>query len=198
MVSGGIIFDTIENDKKRGGMYMTVADIIDGIIAKKNTIGMTNQQLADASGVPKTTIDRILRKETANPSMQTVLDLAAAVGYSFSNHPEQLPAAPMEVGINDPMVKHLINVYENRCIAYEERIKRNTSHFNMLLAEKNRWIKFSLVLNIILVLFICSILVYDVLHPDVGWIREQLENFNTSSMRDIMMVVRDWWKSEII
>ena len=172
---------------------MTVADIIDGIISRKNTIGMTNQQLADASGVPKTTIDRILRKETANPSIQVVLDMAAAVGYTFSNHPEQMPAAPQEIGINDPMVKHLINVYENRGQAYEARLKSNSAHYNMLLAEKNRWIKFSLILNIILVLFICSILIYDVMHPDVGWIREQMAKFNTRAMQDMMLAVRDWF-----
>ena len=171
---------------------MTVADIVDGIIARKNTIGMTNQQLADASSVPKTTIDRILRKETANPSMQTVLDLAAAVGYTFSNHPEQLPATPQEIGISDPMVKHLITVYENRGLAYEERIKRNTAHFNMLLAEKNRWLKFSMILNIILVAFICASLILDATLPDIGWIREQLEAISGAGMRNIMMTVAGW------
>lgn len=173
---------------------MTVSDIVAGIIEKKNIIGMTNQQLADASGVPKTTVDRVLRRETPNPSMQTVLDLAAAVGYSFSNHPEQAPASPTEIGIKDPMILHIISVYENRGRAYEERIKRNTSHFNMLLAEKNRWIKFSLILNIILVVFICGILLYDVTHPDVGWIREQLEYVTGDGVKNAMMQIADWWK----
>lgn len=171
---------------------MTVTDIVDGIIAKKNTIGMSNQQLADASGVPKTTIDRILRKETANPSMQTVLDLAASVGFTFSNHPEQLPATPQEIGIKDPIVQHLINVYENRGRAYEERIKRITAHFNMLLSEKNRWLKLSLSLNIILVVFICSILLYDAMHPDIGWIREQLEVITGEGLRGYIMAAQDW------
>lgn len=174
---------------------MTTADIIDGIIAKKNERGISNQQLSDASGVPKPTVDRILRKDTANPSIQTVLDLAAAVGYSFSNHPEQLPATPAEIGIKDPMVLHLIQVYENRGQSYEERIKRNTAHFNMLLQEKNRWLKFSMTLNIILVVFICAMLIYDATNLDVGWIREQLSHITGDSMRGVMMSVRDWFKS---
>lgn len=174
---------------------MTTSDIIDGMIAKKNVIGFTNQQWADASGVPKTTIDRIVRRETANPSMGTILDMAAAVGFTFSNHPEQLPAAPQELGIKDPMVQHMIQIYENRGLAYEERIKRNTAHFNMLLAEKNRWIKFSLVLNIILVVFICGILLYDVLHPDVGWIREQLAKYTGSSFEDAVISMKQWFSS---
>lgn len=174
---------------------MTTTDIIDGMIAKKNAIGFSNQQWADASGVPKTTIDRIVRKETANPSMATILDMAAAVGYTFSNHPEQLPAVPQELGIKDPMIQHLITVYENRGKDDQERIKRNTAHFNMLLAEKNRWLKFSLTLNIILVVFICGILMYDVLHPDVGWIREQLARYTGSSFRDTITTMKSWLDS---
>lgn len=174
---------------------MTVTDIIDGIIQKKNLIGMTNQQLADASGVPKPTIDRILRHDTTNPSMQTVLDLAAAVGFSFSNHPEPAPALPSEEGIRDPMVIHMINVYEARGQKYEERIKRTTAHFNMLLAEKNRWLKFSITMNLVLVVFLVFIIIIDVIYPDIGWIREQLEQYTRIDIGDTLLRVRDWFLS---
>lgn len=174
---------------------MTTSNIIDGMIAKQNEIGFTNQQWSDASGVPKTTIDRIKRKETINPSMQTILDMANAVGYTINSHPEQIPAVPQEIGIKDPMVQHLINVYENRGRSYEERIKRNSAHYNQLLAEKNRWIKFSLTLNIILVVFICLILVYDVLHPDVGWIREQLAKYTGNRFEDAVISMKQWFSS---
>lgn len=177
---------------------MTTADIIDGIIAKMNERGMNKQQLSDSSGVPKPTIDRILRGDTTNPSMQTILDLAAAVGYTFSNHPEQAPATPQEIGIKDPMVQHMIQIYEKREVSYEERIKRNTAHFNMLLAEKNRWLKFSLTLNLILVVFICCILILDVLHPDIGWIREQLAEYTRSSFQDAIVSMKNWMDSLII
>lgn len=150
---------------------MTVTDIVDGIILKKNAIGMTNQQLSDASGVPKTTIDRILRHDTPNPTMQTVLDLAAAVGFSFSNHPEQPSPVPDESKVKDPMTLHMISYYERQAVAYEERIKRVTSHFNMLLAEKNRWIRFSLVLNIILIVFLIGFLILDLFSPGIGWLK---------------------------
>lgn len=154
---------------------MTTSDIVDGIIRRKKEIGMTSQQLSDASGVPKSTIDRILRGDTPNPSLQTVLDLAAAVGYSLSNHPEQPEAAPL-ANVKDPMVSHLISVYENRGRAYEERIKRITAHFNMLLAEKNRWLKFSLTLNLIFVLFFAIVILVDVTNTDIGWVREMFSH----------------------
>lgn len=154
---------------------MTTTDIIDGIIDRIDEIGITRQQLSDASGVPKSTIDRILRKETPNPSLQTVLDLAAAVGYTFGNHPEHPEAIP-SAAVKDPMVSHLIKVYEDRGRAYEERIKRITAHFNMLLAEKNRWLRFSLSLNLIFVLFFAIVVLLDVLNPNIGWVREMFSH----------------------
>ena len=148
---------------------MTVSDIVDGIIQKKNAIGMTNQQLSDASGVPKATVDRVLRRDTPNPSLQTVLDLSAAVGYSFSNHPEQPSPIPDDSKIRDPMTLHMINYYERQAQAYEERIKRVTSHFNMLLAEKNRWIQtLATIIGIMIVAFV-SFLLMDIATPELGW-----------------------------
>ena len=156
---------------------MQVSDIVEGIIAKKRELGMTAQQLADSSGVPKSTIDRIIRQDTPNPTLQTVLDLAAAVGYTFSNHPEH-DSVPTATGLRDPMIQHMIAVYEKRDQRYEEQLKANTAHYNRLLAEKNRWLKCSMMINIILVALVCFVLILDVLHPDIGWIREQLAKYS--------------------
>lgn len=173
---------------------MTASEILDGIFKKQADIGLTNQQFSDASGVPKATIERIKRGDTTNPTMQTILDLAAAVGYSFGNHPEQIPPVPDANTIRDPMIAHMITVYENRGENYEARIKRITAHFNMLLAEKNRWLKFSLALNIILVLFLCGLLIYDFTHLDRGWIQEIMSRFDSyGSVNNAVMAVRDWF-----
>ena len=148
---------------------MTTPEILDGIFQKQREIGMTNQQFSDASGVPKASIERIKRGDTANPTMDTILALSAAVGYSFSNHPEQPSPIPDESKIRDPMTLHMINYYERQAQAYEERIKRVTSHFNMLLAEKNRWIQtLSTMIGILIVGFI-SLLLMDIATPELGW-----------------------------
>lgn len=148
---------------------MTVSDIVNGIIQKKNAIGMNNQQLSDASGVPKATVDRVIRGDTPNPSMQTVLELAAAVGYTFSNHPEQPSPVPDESKIRDPAMLHIINNYERQLLAAEERVKRVTSHFNMLLAEKNRWIQTLCTIIGILIVGFISLLLMDIATPELGW-----------------------------
>lgn len=105
----------------------TTEEIINGIFEKQKLLGLSNQQLADAANIPKTTLDRIKRKETQSPAMQTVLDLAAAVGYQIGGDDK-----PKE-GSMEYMVR-----------LYEDRIARLRSHYNMLLAEKGRWINYLL------------------------------------------------------
>lgn len=148
---------------------MTTPEILDGIFRKQHEIGMTNQQFSDASGIPKASIERIKRGDTANPTIETVLALSGAVGYTFSNHPEQPSPVPDESKIRDPMTLHMINYYERQAQAYEERIKRVTSHFNMLLAEKNRWIRTLAGIIGIMIVGVLSLLLIDIATPDLGW-----------------------------
>ena len=148
---------------------MTTPEILDGIFRKQTEIGMTNQQLSDASRVPKPSIERIKRGDTANPTIETVLALAAAVGYTFSNQPEPPSPIPETVKVNDPMLQILLAHYEQQAITHAEQMKRVTSHFNMLLAEKNRWIRtLSIILGLLITGFF-SILLIDLATPEIGW-----------------------------
>ena len=63
----------------------------------------------------------------------------------------------------------MINYYERQAQAYEERIKRVTSHFNMLLAEKNRWIRTLAGIIGIMIVGVLSLLLIDIATPDLGW-----------------------------
>lgn len=144
---------------------MTCEEIIDGILERKKVLNATNQQIADASNVPKTTVDRILRKETQNPSFQPVLDIANAVGYDFS---AQKPTRPET---DDATVKQIVYIYEQRCADLERESRLKTVQSNLLLAEKSRWIRFLAFLSLALVAGIIMILLYDVTNPSVGWFR---------------------------
>lgn len=148
---------------------MTTPEILDGIFRKQHEIGMTNQQLHDASGVPKASIERIKRGDTPNPTIETILALSAAVGFTFSNQPTPTPPIPETVKVNDPMLQILLAHYEKQDIDHSEQMKRVTAHFNMLLAEKNRWIRtLSMIIGIMLTGFI-SILLIDIATPELGW-----------------------------
>ncbi len=152
---------------------MTVAEVVNGIKALQAELGWTNQQLADSANVPLSSVNRILRGETPNPTAQTILDLPHAVGYQFGQD-THLP--PLSVtGSTD--AAHTIAAYQHQCALYERTMTRDEVAHNRLIAEKNRWLKLSLLLNIILVAFIIGILLYDIANTDVGWVRDQLQNW---------------------
>ena len=58
---------------------MDVSAIIDGILECKEENGMTMQQIADRANQPKSTVTRILRKETPNPSMRTLAGCTGSI-----------------------------------------------------------------------------------------------------------------------
>lgn len=99
----------------------TIGEIINGIFEKQKTLGWSNQQLADAADMSRTTLERLKRGETQAPSAQNIFSLAAAVGYQIGE-----PETPQEDGITQTIR------------TYEDRIARQRSFYNMLLAEKNR------------------------------------------------------------
>lgn len=157
---------------------MQVGDIINGILAKKEELGMTSQQIADASGVPKSTVDRILRKDTPNPSMQTILDIADAVGYQlFDTAPRKLQAVPVE-GEASPYLHHIISMYERQLAdkdaAHAREIAKQERQYNMVANEKNRWIKILAIIVGILGIGVVTILLIDILNPTIGWIQREI------------------------
>ncbi len=143
---------------------------IEKIIREKQTQGLSVQQLSDMSRISASTISRTLSGKT-DPTEYTIKTLEEALG--LTNQMEEDPI--LARAADDPMLQRYL-------LMLEDRINRMRAHYNTLLAEKNRWIILSFALNIILVAFSCTVLAFDVIHPDIGWIRQRLglglEQFN--------------------
>lgn len=143
---------------------MTLEIIVDGINARKETLNATNQQIAEASKVSLSTVNRLLRKEEGYaPTVNNLLDIANAVGYDFQIEQEK------PVTTNDEALRQIIYVYEKRCADLERESRLKTVQTNMIIAGKDRWIKFLTILSIALFSGIALILLYDVTHPDIGY-----------------------------
>lgn len=141
----------IKNAAQKGVFVTTVQDIIFGIITQKEATGMTNQQIADSAKVSKTTVDRLLRNDPGtSPNAQTLIDIANAVGY--------------QIGGTEPHS-------EVREI-YEEQIKQTEAHYNRMLTLQNRWLRFAVILCLFLIVFVIAMLLFDMTHPDTGWITD--------------------------
>ena len=158
---------------------LDVFSVIDGINARKAAVNMTNQQISDASGVPKSTVDRVLRKGTENPTMQVILDIAGAVGYDFGSIQSR------DVETDSPYIRHIISMYESQLAAQER-------HYNTVTAEKNRWIRLLAIIVGILGTGIIVILLIDILNPTVGWFRREIAYQSGTGLKDIFLAVRDW------
>lgn len=163
---------------------MKVSDIVDGIVEKKKDLGLTVQQISDASGVPKSTIDSILRKEVQNPTMQNVLDIAEAIGYNLSGKP------PAEEGITDPYVKHIISIYEARIQSGVALNNMNRKHDARII----RILCIALVVMAVLFLLVIGGVVwvwhYDFTHLDRGWITAEAAGYFSTG--NLLLAVRDW------
>lgn len=110
---------------------------------------MTNQQIADSAKVSKTTVDRLLRNDPGtSPNAQTLIDVANAVGY-------QIGGAEQHSEVRE---------------IYEEQIKQTEAHYNRILTLQNRWLRFAVILCLILIVFVIAMLLFDMTHPDTGWI----------------------------
>lgn len=149
---------------------MTTEEVIGGILARKAELNVTNAQIADASQVPKTTVDRILRGETQNPSFQSVLDIATAVGFEFGHRP------PEPVQTDDATLQQIIYVYEQRCQALEKESRLKTVQSNLVIAEKdrtiadkNKWLARLFDSLVILAVGVMAVLLIDVCVRGIGW-----------------------------
>lgn len=143
---------------------MTANELLLDIASRKDGLGLTNQMISDASSVPKSTVDRLLRGDTNDPRADAVLSMAYVVGYHLVNDNDEQDA------------DKLIMMLER-----ENRLK--TVQSNSLLAAKNRtiedksnWVKFLTATTIAFALMlvitwalIALLLHYDLTHSSVGY-----------------------------
>ena len=131
----------------------TVKDIISGIIAQKDARGLTAQQIADLSGVSKSTVDRLLRNEEGTGiSAQNLFDIANAVGYKVGASGE------------DPSIQRIVDMYE-------ARIRQTEIQHSSSQKRQSRWMLGIAVFAAVIVIFVLSMLFYDLANPSIGWVR---------------------------
>lgn len=124
----------------------------------KQKTGLTNSSWAERSGVPISTVSRILSGATENPGFQTVLDLISAAevplsavlpdGLVFPDSPASTPAA------------ELLAEKDRRIAGLERQV-----------AFRSRWMRLLAIICTTLVAVLAFLLIYDALSPHVGWFR---------------------------
>lgn len=121
---------------------------LDYLISLKEKSGLTNEQIANVSGVPESTITRIFSGRTDNPYFQTIVDIVKALDGS--------------IDVMEGITGEEVNVpteSENKLIQLYREVIQN----------KDKWIKFLVSLLVIILFVFMSLFCYDILNPTVGW-----------------------------
>ena len=150
---------------------MSIPDVISGIIAQKNSLGMTNQQIADTAKVSKATVARLLRGDpAAGPSAQTLFDIAAAVGCRCDIAPPPDAGNGKDDSVKSDSGKAELSAAELRAL-YDAQRTQLCAQFNRTLAVQHRWLRFTVTLILVLFFLLIAMLAYDAANPNIGWLR---------------------------
>lgn len=122
--------------------------LCDQLKALKNAKNMTSQQLSDLSGIPVSTISRILSGQTDSPSFQTICDLVIAMGGSLDE------LAGIDSNQQSKSVSEaLVDLYE-RDLSHERKMNRKL-----------------LIIIIALIATFIFIVLFDLTNGGIGYIR---------------------------
>lgn len=117
--------------------------------AMKDTSNMTAQQIADKSGVPVATVNRVLQGLTENPGFDTVCKLVKAMGGSLNDLDEDKVCES----------ESLTQLYE-----------RGLEYRNKKIRRLERTITIIAVFTFLVMVAVIGMLVYDMMYLDRGWI----------------------------
>ena len=113
------------------------------------------------SGVPESTVSRILNGTTDNPNFQTIVDIVRTLKGSIDVMEDlchTAESAPKETESKKTAEK-------------EEAQKARAEVFHAAIAVKNRWIRFLVGLLVSVLSFVLIMIAYDLLHQNKGWIQ---------------------------
>lgn len=117
----------------------------------KDASNMTAQQIADKSGVPVATVNRVFQGLTENPGFDTVYKLVKAMGGSLND----LDEIPM----SEAAPESLAQLYE-----------RGLEYRNKKIRRLERTITIIAVFAFLVMAAVIGMMVYDMMHLDRGWI----------------------------
>lgn len=122
------------------------------LVQQKEALGYTNAMIAEMSGVPESTVTKVLNGANRSPGFETISPIARVLGVSLDEMAVK-ETAPPDTSTLTVGVSHIISSYERR------------------LREKNRWINILAVAVAALILLLIFFLIYDIMHPSLGWVQ---------------------------
>ena len=138
-------------------------NIVERLKSKKAEIGVTNAWIEKMSGVPESTVTKVLNGTNKSPTIATIGPIAAALGVSID---AGVIVSTEETRTDRPIVpediylKMLIASYDRQLENAEARIRR-----------KNKWILAFAVVFALMFTLLLLVMLYDAIRPDIGWVQ---------------------------
>ena len=108
---------------------------------------LTTKQISELSGIPESTISRILSGQTDNPSFDTICALVRAMGGSL----DEFTGIPSSADAPESLA--LVDLYEK------------------MIDEKNRLIKWLMAVCCILIAVFVFIVLFDLINGNIGFVQ---------------------------
>ena len=133
----------------------TAVPVIEALIAKKEELHVTNAWIAEKSKVPESTVTKVFNRSIKSPTFDTLAPIARVLDVSLDTlaAAQSAPNAPTKIMAGDHFLTMLIDSYTEQ------------------LRTKHRWLLGSVIVNLILAAVLVFVLVWDLTHPDLGWIQ---------------------------
>lgn len=112
--------------------------------AKRN---FTTKQISDLSGIPESTISRILSGQTDNPTFDTICAIVKAMGGSLDK------LTDIDTDSDTPDLSALISLYEK------------------VIKEKNKYIKILIIISCSLAAVLAFAVLFDVVNGSIGFVK---------------------------
>ena len=147
--------------------------IMEKLTALKNACRLTNQQIAELSGLSPTTVQRYLSGAIKDAPIDTISRIIVAMG----GDPKET------LGLSPPAADRSseIDLYE-RVIAslkkrHGEELERLRLSYADRIKEYRKWVRILSIIAGILTLFIMTLLLIDIINPDIRWFRKILNSW---------------------
>ena len=135
--------------------------IVDKLKAQKVKCGKTSQQIAKDSNLSESTVTRIFSGKTPNPTIAIVIAMWKAMGGTATELFDDTVKVDVVSEAPQVVVPQVDERLYNEIIGmYKDSIK-----------TKDKWIKTLFALVSVLVLFIIAVLIVDILHGGIGYVR---------------------------
>lgn len=151
--------------------------IVETLKNMKSEQNLTLQQISSASGVPISTVNRILSGQTENPSFRDVAAIVAAMDGSLDaitglqkvegENSQLLDSNVMQLLLT--MQHYYTKALDTTRQQYMREIESKDKQYRDILADKNRWLRRLFLCLIAMIAVISFLLIIDFTNPAIGF-----------------------------